>query len=794
MKYGLLYYKDTDNIGDDIQTYAQKRFLPKIDYYIDREKLGMFVPNRKETVSVIMNAWYMHNKIAWPPSPYIKPLLTSMHFTANTRINGNYSFLADFGGQYLRENEPIGCRDQNTLNLLNQYGINGYFSGCMTLTIKPFEKIRNDDYICLVDVDKNIIDKVKKSTNRKMKIISHTLNPLENSKKSIEERMQNVENLLKIYQKSHLVITTRLHAMLPSIALKTPVILIQDDKYENDRLDTYTKMVDCYKTSEFITKDINDLIENPKQNSNSYLEIARRLENDCNIFINSREEKHDLPELSKFKEELDEKQYYSNLYDSCMKQSLKNIEESDFYYNEKQDRDKLIYDYKEQLCNKEKEINRLLNLVERKENHINNLLNSKTYKLGLKFKKMLNPVIELQKKIKTNNHNEIILKNIEVINGNKVVYHYDINGSESFKKIFWLGIPFSVEYSENVENVPNDILVIPFVCNVLPIIWFNNASLHIDSIDKDFYNSIPNLKKAYKNMLSNIKFGGKIYVKEIIENRIKLTKKTVTFFSGGVDSFSTLICNLKLKPSLITICGGAIDFNNEKEWNNVKFYTTTIGKQFNLQNLFIKSSLRAFIDNSELEKQFHDKLNDNWWHAVQYSIGMISLVAPLCYKYKISKVLFPSTYTEKEKNVICASRPEIDENLRFCSTTIVHDGYVFTRQQKVNNICNYIKKTNSNFIIRVCYRSLIGDNCCKCEKCYRSIMALIAEQIDPRKFGFNINKKTIRDIKSFLTKGDSLDNSVVSSMWRDIINKFIENKDYWINIKELSWIIEIFSK
>ena len=45
MKYGLMYFKDTDNIGDDIQTYVAKRFLPHIDYYIDREKLNCFIPN-----------------------------------------------------------------------------------------------------------------------------------------------------------------------------------------------------------------------------------------------------------------------------------------------------------------------------------------------------------------------------------------------------------------------------------------------------------------------------------------------------------------------------------------------------------------------------------------------------------------------------------------------------------------------------------------------------------------------------------------------------------------------------
>lgn len=48
MKYGLLYYKDTDNIGDDIQSYATSQFLPRIDYLIDREKIELFTPSKKE--------------------------------------------------------------------------------------------------------------------------------------------------------------------------------------------------------------------------------------------------------------------------------------------------------------------------------------------------------------------------------------------------------------------------------------------------------------------------------------------------------------------------------------------------------------------------------------------------------------------------------------------------------------------------------------------------------------------------------------------------------------------------
>lgn len=107
MKYGIMYYKEADNIGDDIQTYVAKRFLPHIDYYIDRESLNSFVPKKKEYVSVIMNGWFLHNKIAWPPSPYINPLLLSMHFTSNERIDMGEAYLHGLGGEYLQVHQPI---------------------------------------------------------------------------------------------------------------------------------------------------------------------------------------------------------------------------------------------------------------------------------------------------------------------------------------------------------------------------------------------------------------------------------------------------------------------------------------------------------------------------------------------------------------------------------------------------------------------------------------------------------------------------------------------------------------
>ena len=182
MKYGLMYYKSTDNIGDDIQTYAAMKFLPHIDYYIDRENLSCFVPDKKECVSMIMNGWFIHNKLAWPPSPYINPLLISMHFKVLEDVDVGDAYLKDLGGDFLKQYGPVGARDFETIKRLEKNNIEAYFSGCMTLTLEKFCKIKKKKKICLVDVSNDVISKVKQNTNYEIEVISHSLDPSDTEK------------------------------------------------------------------------------------------------------------------------------------------------------------------------------------------------------------------------------------------------------------------------------------------------------------------------------------------------------------------------------------------------------------------------------------------------------------------------------------------------------------------------------------------------------------------------------------------------------------------------------------
>ena len=373
MKYGLLYYKETDNIGDDIQTYVAKRFLPHIDYYVDREDLNCFIPKKKEYVSIIMNGWFLHNKLAWPPSPYINPLLISMHFTSLDSIDVGEKYLEGIGGQYLKKYQEIGCRDYETQKRLNEKDIKTYFSGCMTLTLNKFANIEKKDYIVVADVSNSVMQKIKENTKREIKEITHSCEPSVIKNKTIEERMNDVEELLKTYQAAHVVITSRLHVALPSIALGTPVIMVLKDDYEKDRLETFVKYVgNSFCETEFKKingNDIEEYINNPNPNNSEYEKIKLDLIEKCENFIEKCEHtslnEEYLPDVENYYNSYVSKiSWYKYLHEDLRKKAKDNL------YAFEKEKNELINSLKGEFNTEKDKISNELKKIELEKNNI----------------------------------------------------------------------------------------------------------------------------------------------------------------------------------------------------------------------------------------------------------------------------------------------------------------------------------------------------------------------------------------------------------------------------------------
>ena len=321
MKNGIIVFKETENIGDDIQSYAAMKLLSKVDYYIEREKMDLFVPKEKEKIRVLMSGWFLHYKYSFLPSPYIEPVYISTHLSSYKTYgieNEHIKLYKD----YLKQHEPIGCRDLSTQNLLNKNGIANYYSGCVTLTLKRFNiQPSKEEYICCVDIPDNIIKNLKGKTDIKIKKMTHTLDLQENRKLTWEERFKNVEKLLKTYQNAKLVITSRLHCALPCLAIGVPVILVKDEKsiYYNDRLTTFMEYLNTYSEKEFLKKKIDTILST--KNDNKHLKVVKELVDSIKKRFSEEIKDGNLPEIKDYKElYINRKEKLNTLFDIISKE------------------------------------------------------------------------------------------------------------------------------------------------------------------------------------------------------------------------------------------------------------------------------------------------------------------------------------------------------------------------------------------------------------------------------------------------------------------------------------------
>lgn len=284
MKFGLVVYLKTDNIGDDVQSYAAKRFLPTVDYVIDREALDTF-DSHGEVVKAIMNGWYMYSKFNWPPASAIDPLWVAMHISENDYFGIGERFLEGIGGDYLRHYAPIGARDVSTLEMLERNHIPAYLSGCLTLTIPQFDNVEKTNEVLLVDLDEKseaVVRKMYPAEN--FQSVTHNVNAEEYSALSAEDRLRRVEKLLRRYQGAKCVITSRLHCALPCLALRTPVLLVYKREYA-PRMQSFLTLLHYTEIDSFDEGVRAFDPANPKANSEAYLPIREELSRRCREFL-----------------------------------------------------------------------------------------------------------------------------------------------------------------------------------------------------------------------------------------------------------------------------------------------------------------------------------------------------------------------------------------------------------------------------------------------------------------------------------------------------------------------------
>lgn len=369
--------------------------------------------------------------------------------------------------------------------------------------------------------------------------------------------------------------------------------------------------------------------------------------------------------------------------------------------------------------------------------------------------------------------NIIRLKGIEV-NERKVTYTYEVCGD--IKKYFAFLEQYTAEYDIFIGNIPESVLTVSFVGMMFGVALLFDATIEVETLDRDFYESIPVLVEGYRDMYSNRELGCKIKAATICENKLREdTLRALLFYGGGIDSAYSLICNMKANEIvLFQMWGADIPYDNRIAWENAKTVTEAVADAFEIDRHYGRSPFHKIFQEGLLDAYVEEKFHENFWHGFQHSIGMLSQGAPIAYIMNCKVCLFAATFSKDmdAKAYTCASDPRIDNYVRFFGLSVQHDGFDASRQKKVHTIGRYIQ-INKKFPIRVCYLSTDGKNCCECEKCTRSAAAFWAEKVDPRLVGINYSiEKLAEKLNQAASEAAS---SPAELLYRDIQSTFRNN-------------------
>ena len=216
MKYANLNYLgsklnlDTSliNIGDYLQSlaisYIYKKMGLSVDDVLNLSPEEIINYEAEEYILLPLN-WALfekkflddNNRINLPHK--VIPVFLSM--TLGCAFN-NSSFNS-FNIQYLKNFEPIGCRDEVTSTILRQHGIKSYVNGCLT-SVLPIRKTNSSqNKILLIDAPNELYEYIPKDylTNSEVFNQQYYINnsiPVEDVKKSIVDRYQYYSDNAKI--------------------------------------------------------------------------------------------------------------------------------------------------------------------------------------------------------------------------------------------------------------------------------------------------------------------------------------------------------------------------------------------------------------------------------------------------------------------------------------------------------------------------------------------------------------------------------------------------------------------
>jgi hypothetical protein len=232
MKAATFGYQ-TPNLGDDLQAMAAAAHLPYIDTLLNRDALDQ--ARLSEPHTCVMSSWFLVKNYRKAPVPALAPVFFGFCLGHDELLDYEWR-------DYLKRHAPIGCRDQRTVTRLQAAGIEAFFTGCMTLFMgRQFEPVPESERqgVLFVDVPDCVIEKqLPEQLRQQARVLTnYTTRAMFNDPIARMARMAEICDELR---HAKLVVTSRLHTLLPCVGFNTPaVVFVEDDPKTRNRFSGY---------------------------------------------------------------------------------------------------------------------------------------------------------------------------------------------------------------------------------------------------------------------------------------------------------------------------------------------------------------------------------------------------------------------------------------------------------------------------------------------------------------------------------------------------------------------------
>ena len=242
----IIAYKKTKNLGDAIQAIAMNVYLRSIEINSNIEtdivyRQNMCVDHFFNDSRLIVSGWHRANKEPLPKNATFISIHTDEHHLKN-----------------INQQSIIGCRDSWTRQNCRNLGINSVITGCVTINLEADNSHKTNNIL--------YIDSIHTSD------VAKSYTQVINKNLSWDDQILMAKERLNQLRSASLVYTTRLHILIPCIAMEVPVVLDKIPTYQPERFSFFLDYIPLNQPIEKSSGIKENLLDIWKKNSKVIME------------------------------------------------------------------------------------------------------------------------------------------------------------------------------------------------------------------------------------------------------------------------------------------------------------------------------------------------------------------------------------------------------------------------------------------------------------------------------------------------------------------------------------------